>query len=186
MSSSKKRVMRARGTGTSRAALVTEITPGPASLPLDESTPAEEPGISLGGSACSDRGRDTVKVDPRPGSLVTPTEPPCASTTALTRLSPRPRPRSARLVSPRNSRSQMRGNSSGGIPDPVSRTRSTARSPSRCTSTSICPSGGRVFDRVVKEIGPHLLEPHAIPMDHDIGADVGDEADAFGLRHLPV
>ena len=42
--------------------------------------------------------RCTVNVDPCPGWLVTPTVPPCASTTAFTRESPRPRPRSVRLV----------------------------------------------------------------------------------------
>src|SRR3989442_7394905 len=46
-------------------------------------------------------GRATVKVEPRPGSLSTATEPPCASMMAFTKLSPRPRPRSVRLVSPR-------------------------------------------------------------------------------------
>ena len=44
----------------------------------------------------------------------------------------------------------------------------------------------RMFHRVVKEIGTHLLEPHPIPMDHEIGADVGDKADPFRLRYFPV
>ena len=61
---------------------------------------------------------------------------------ALTRLRPRPSPRSVRLVSPRNRRSQIRGNSSAGIPGPVSCTESRAAGPSRRISTSTRPPRG--------------------------------------------
>ena len=46
-------------------------------------------------------GRRTTNDDPWPGVERASTRPPCASTMALTRLSPRPSPRSERLASPR-------------------------------------------------------------------------------------
>ena len=47
------------------------------------------------------RGKVTVKIDPWPGWLLTTAVPPWASTKALTRLRPRPRPRRERLLSAR-------------------------------------------------------------------------------------
>src|SRR5206468_6599734 len=65
-------------------------------------------------------GKLSTNSEPWSTLLETVTLPPCASTTALTRLKPRPSPRWERLLSPRYRRAQILSCSSGGIPIPVS------------------------------------------------------------------
>ena len=85
---------------------------------------------------------DELAAAPTP-SLEAATLPPCSSTRRRTRVRPIPSPPWLRS-SDRSAwvnRSKTRGSSSGAIPMPVSRTRTTASSPSRPASSSIRPPG---------------------------------------------
>ncbi len=82
---------------------------------------------------------------PRPGpALAAATVPPCSSTSRFTSVSPRPRPPRARSIAcgPCTNTSNAWGSRSGAKPLPVSRTRSTARSPARSTRTLMRPPAG--------------------------------------------
>ena len=85
-----------------------------------------------------------MKVLPLPGSLSTPTVPPCRSTSSATRASPMPEPSKLRERAPemRENRSNSCALSSGAMPMPVSATQRSAPSPSGSgpTLTEIDPS----------------------------------------------
>ena len=81
---------------------------------------------------------------------------------ALTRLRPRPSPRSVRLRSPRNRRSEdprqlVGGNARPGVADAQDRVRRLA-----AQLDVDAPAGGRVLDRVVDQVRGDLFEARAI------------------------
>ena len=114
--------------------------------------------------------------------------PAVASTIALTRLRPSPRPRSARLASPRNSRSQMRGSSSGGMPRPVSRTLSTRQSAvARRPRRRRARRRGVYLTALSMQVGGHLLEADAIADDDDLAVGARPSSvDALRLGHVAI
>ena len=95
------------------------------------------PGSSIGGApgaqaSAATRGSEKWKVLPWPGSLLTPSTPPWASTSALAMLRPSPVPPALRvaLMSSCWKRWKSLGTSSGAMPTPVSATSVVTHSPS--------------------------------------------------------
>ena len=79
----------------------------------------------------------------------------------------------------------MRGSSSGAMPAPVSRTRTTASLPS-CAACSVhAPAGRRVLHRVVHEVGEHLPQAGAIDRHDEPVGDVGGQLRRHAPRRRP-
>ena len=104
----------------------------------------------------------TVSTALRPGSLSSSQHAPAWSrATARTRLRPSPLPGVLRLPSRRTKRSNTASRRSAGTPGPVSATSTRAVSPSRARGQRDL-ARGRVFERVVEQIGDRLRQQVAV------------------------
>src|SRR5581483_414070 len=115
-----------------------------AAAPFHRTRRCHRPGYADSPAAASVpiRGSRSSNVVPSPGSLATPTEPPCASPIALTIDRPTRAPGTPSVPEARKKRSKRCSTSSGGTPTPVSATRMTTASGSATTRTSTRPPCG--------------------------------------------
>ena len=122
------------------------------------------------GSGVGTTGRRTTNSLPCPKALKAATVPPCISTRRCTNASPMPNPpcERSRDRSACVNKSKIRGRISGAMPTPVSRTHSTASSPSCWTVSQTRPPNRGVRVKLpVRRVLDHLVNDRISGVDGD-------------------
>ena len=137
------------------------------------------------GATVSDSGSDTMNVLPPPSRSQRRISPPCASAISRAIARPSPAPWPARAGSAVKKRSNRCGIASADTPGPVSRHGHTPVRGVAVQPYGHAPARWGIAQRVVQQVGDHLLQSVGVAGDHRrLGRRLDDQVDADLLGPL--